>query len=69
MPVFNWDETGSAIVKPGFKYYWVVCVPLTALVLLSWVVTILFPWHSGMARIRERLQTHRHKKEQRNIGP
>lgn len=69
MPVFDWDETGRDIVKPSFKYYWAVAIPLTVLVLVSWVISILFPWHSGIARIRERLRTVRHKKEQRNIDP
>jgi hypothetical protein len=69
MPVFNWDETGTAIVKPGFKYYWAVSVPLTALVLLSWAITILLPWQSGIAKIRERLQMTKYKKDQRSIGP
>jgi hypothetical protein len=55
MPVFNWDETGTAIVKPGFKYYWAVSVPLTAIVLLSWAIAILSPWKYGIAKIRERL--------------
>lgn len=69
MPVFDWDATGTAIVKPGFKYFWAVSVPLTALVLLSWAIVTLFPWQSGIANIRERLRKTQYGKNQRGIAP
>jgi hypothetical protein len=44
MPVFNWDSNGVPAVKTGFGYYWAVAVPLTILVLASWVMGMLLPW-------------------------
>jgi hypothetical protein len=44
MPTFNWDGDGSPIVKPGFRYYWVVTVLVTILVLLLWTLARLLPW-------------------------
>jgi hypothetical protein len=54
MPVFNWDSEGAPVVKAGFKYYWIVAVPLTFLVLLLWVLAILLPWRKWLVKIRPR---------------
>jgi hypothetical protein len=37
MPVFDWDEAGKPSLKAGFAYYMAVTVPLTFLVLTTWV--------------------------------
>jgi hypothetical protein len=44
MPVFDWDERGVPIVKPGFKYYLAVTLPMTFLVLLTWPSAMFLPW-------------------------
>jgi hypothetical protein len=51
MPVYDWDGNGVPIVKSGFKYYWAVTIPLTAVVLLSWGLAMLLPWRAWVARI------------------
>lgn len=39
IPVFNWDaDPGTSVVNYRFWYYWATTVPLTALVLLSWLL-------------------------------
>jgi hypothetical protein len=40
MPVFNWEETGETIIKPGFKYYCIATVASTVFVLLLWVLAM-----------------------------
>jgi hypothetical protein len=40
MPVYNWDVNGAPMVKPGFKYYWAVTIPLTILVLMLWALAM-----------------------------
>jgi ABC-type microcin C transport system permease subunit YejB len=51
MPVYDWDANGVPVIKKGFKYYWAVTIPLTAVVLLSWGVVTLLPWRAWVARI------------------
>jgi hypothetical protein len=51
MPVYDWDGNGVPIVKSGFKYYWAVTIPLTAVVLLSWGLALLLLWRAWVARI------------------
>ncbi|CZR67161.1 uncharacterized protein PAC_17060 [Phialocephala subalpina] len=43
MPVFDWEEDGTPIMKPAFRYYWAVTLPLTLGILLAWSVTMVFP--------------------------
>jgi hypothetical protein len=50
MPVFNWDGNGAPAIKPGFKYYWAVAVPLTILVLGVWALGMLLPWKEWCAK-------------------
>lgn len=50
MPVFNWDGNGAPAIKPGFKYYWAVAIPLTILVLGIWALSMLLPWKEWFAK-------------------
>ncbi|KAH6678153.1 hypothetical protein B0J14DRAFT_688010 [Halenospora varia] len=31
MPVFNWNDNGEPVMKPGLKYFWATAMPLTVL--------------------------------------
>ena len=42
MPVFNWEENGELIIKPGFKYYCIATVASTVFVLLLWALSMAF---------------------------
>jgi hypothetical protein len=50
MPVFNWDGNGAPTIKPGFKYYLAVAIPLTILVLGIWALGMLLPWKEWLAK-------------------
>jgi hypothetical protein len=43
-PLFNWDEDNLPVIKQSFKYYWVIAIPLTLLILMIWVAAMLLPW-------------------------
>ena len=51
MPVFNWDGNGAPVLKPGFKYYWAVTIPVTVVVLTLWALAMALPWKRWTARI------------------
>ena len=55
MPLFNWDEPGP-VVKPNFKYYWAIAIPLTFTVMLVWACMIFPPWTTWLMawRVREK---------------
>jgi len=57
MPVFNWDEKEVPIVKPAFKYYLAVTLPMTFLVLLTWSLAMLLPWKKWI-RSHQRREKH-----------
>jgi len=44
MPVFEWDEKGAPVMEDGFKYYWVVTLPLMVLLLTIWLLARYLPW-------------------------
>lgn len=46
MNSLDWTQTGTSVVRPGFKYFWIVTLPLTAVVILTWVLS--------MSRLRRR---------------
>jgi hypothetical protein len=50
MPVFNWDGNGAPTIKPGFKYYLAVTIPLTILVLGAWALGTLLPCKEWFAK-------------------
>lgn len=56
MPVFNWDDDGTPVVKEGFKYYWATAIPLTFLVLALWALAMLLPWRAWLPKFRSRLE-------------
>lgn len=58
MPVFNWDNDGSPIVKDGFKYYWAVAMPLTFLVFIVWAMAMLLPWRTWISKTELRSKEH-----------
>jgi hypothetical protein len=51
--MFNWDG-GGTVIKDEFKYYWALAIPLTAGVLLVWVVCLLLPWRTWMSRLMKK---------------
>ena len=43
MPLLNWtaglsEHEKDLVINPRFKYYWIVTIPLTALVLAGWAI-------------------------------
>ena len=54
MPFFNWDE-GTVVVRNGFKIDWTIAIPLTIIVLLLLVVSMLLPWNRWLRRWRRGL--------------
>lgn len=56
MPFFVWDGVaGEPVIKNGFKYYWIIALPLTLAVLLIWGLSIRFPWSEWLRRYRTNL--------------
>lgn len=53
MPFFVWDS-GSPVLKGGFKWYWAIAIPLTLVVLLLWGLGVWLPWSEWMRRVRFR---------------
>lgn len=58
MPVFNWDGDGAPVIKPGFRYYWAVTIPLTILVLTIWAMGMFLPWKKWFAKKAGDSKTH-----------
>tara|TARA_R110002060_G_scaffold27943_6_gene37847 strand:+ start:517 stop:1011 length:495 start_codon:yes stop_codon:yes gene_type:complete len=52
MPVIAWDGDGMPSVKPAFKYYWAITMPLTLSVFLAWGLVMLLPWHRWNLRLK-----------------
>ena len=46
MPVLTWEDNELPVVKPGFKYYWIIVIPLTFFVVVSWFLAIVLPWEN-----------------------
>jgi hypothetical protein len=44
MPVLNWDDNESSIIKPGFKYYWIGTIISTVCVMMIWTLAMVWPW-------------------------
>ncbi len=55
MPVFNWEENRLPDVKPGLGFYWIVTIPVTVLVMFSWVLAMVLPWESWRERLISKL--------------
>jgi len=56
MPLFNWDGGELPVISRGFKYYWVIAIPLTILVLLIWIFVTLVPWASWIQRSKGKME-------------
>jgi hypothetical protein len=55
MPLFNWDAPqGHSVLKDRFNYYWASTLPLTFVVLLTWALCILLPWHKWLAKFNHK---------------
>jgi hypothetical protein len=52
MPLFNWDNDELPITKEGFKYYWAIAIPLTALVMLVWALAMFVPWKELVVKLQ-----------------
>jgi hypothetical protein len=50
MPVFDFDADSAPVMKPAFRYYWAITLPLTVTVLLVWSLMTLLPWERWTAR-------------------
>jgi len=68
MPVFDWDADNMPVIKNGFKYYLAVTLPLTILVLASWVAAMLFPWKKWISSLTGTPGTRGHNLELNQIG-
>lgn len=67
MPLIDW--TGAVpVVYPGFKYYWAVAVPLTAVVLLSWAVLTHKQYWKVMSRIPSKRRSSHYDIEKASMG-
>jgi hypothetical protein len=56
MPFFDFSSTGgNNAVSPQFWIYWVVSIPLTIIVILSW--TIWYRWSIHQHRLEDEQQT------------
>jgi hypothetical protein len=44
MPVFDSNLSIRLENRGGFGNYWIVTIPLTAMVLVMWVMATLVPW-------------------------
>jgi hypothetical protein len=51
MPVLNWDDNGGPIITHGFKYYWILTLPLTFAVLVLWALATLLPWREWFPKL------------------
>ena len=50
MPVFNWEDKSQPTIKPGFKIFWAVAVPLTLLAFVFWLLLMELPWRKWLPK-------------------
>jgi len=42
MPFFNFPSTSTEVIKPAFRFYWALCVPLTVFVFCMYGLYVLW---------------------------
>jgi hypothetical protein len=57
MPVINWDAGDAPVINKGFKYYWIVTLPLTLLILVFWGSAMLLQWRDSKSRLHRSSRT------------
>ena len=65
-PFFDWNGDNSKMDVRGFHLFWIVSIPLTVAVLLTWILVVNLNWSAWWIKLHARRQAARAERHGRD---